>query len=737
METIRGYVDKITFRNEENGYTVLTLHTSGEEECLVGAMPPLSEGEFIEANGERTFHPSYGPQFAVSAIRFIPPADAESAERYLASGAVKGVGEKMAHRIVEKFGDDTFRILEEEPERLAEIKGISRRGAMEIARQIIERREAREAAVFLQSYGISLRMAGRIYQHYGDEIYRILRENPYRLADDVRGIGFRKADEIALAAGIPRDSEFRVKSAALFVLQEAVRNGHSYLPEEVLFSSVEGLLALELSDFSHLLEDLMIERKVSIVRDADGNRIYLRRFWRMENDVAIMLREMNGNASGLPGNVLEERLRKLEREEGPELDPVQRSAVIATIQNGVTVITGGPGTGKTTIIHLMIRYFLREGLDLLLAAPTGRAAKRMTETTGYEAQTIHRMLEVKGDPEEPGENMTFQRNHETPLETDVVIVDEASMIDLPLMHALLCAMRPGMRLILVGDADQLPSVGPGEVLKDLIRSEAFTVVKLSHIYRQSEESDIVVNAHKINEGEVFPAKPSKDFLFILRDDPGRIVGATITLLREKLPPYVGASWKELQVLTPMRKGPLGVEGLNKVLQETFNPPSPGKREAEFAGGLFREGDKVMQVRNDYDQEWETEGVFPALKGMGVFNGDIGFIREISAFERTVTVEFDDRRVAIFPYDSCDDLELAYAVTVHKAQGSEYPAVILPLYSGPELLLSRNLLYTAVTRAKKCVCIVGKYDTFARMIRNAEQQKRYTGLADLIRQVYMD
>ncbi len=737
METVRGYVEKITYRNEENGYTVLTLSASGEEECLVGTMPPLSEGEFIEAEGERVFHPSYGLQIEVSSVRFIPPADAESAERYLKSGAVKGVGEKLAHRIVLKFGDDTFRILEEEPERLSEIKGISERSAMEIARQICERRDARNAAVFLGQYGISLRMAGRIYKRYGDEIYRILRENPYKLADDVRGIGFRKADEIALKAGISADSEYRVKSAALFILEEAVRNGHCFLPEEVLFSSAEGLLGIELSDFSHLLEDLMIDRKVTLVRDASERRVYLRRMYRMESDVAVLLREMNRTDSRYSEETVCSEIRKLEKEEEIELDPVQRSAVAATVRNGVTVITGGPGTGKTTIIQLMIRYFLRQGLDLLLAAPTGRAAKRMTETTGYEAQTIHRMLEVKGDPEDPEEKMSFQRNHENPLEADVVIVDEASMIDLTLMHALLSAMRPGMRLVLSGDADQLPSVGPGEVLKDLIRSECFTVVKLDRIYRQSEESDIVVNAHKINEGEVFPAKPSKDFLFILRDDPGRIVGATITLLREKLPPYVGASWKELQVLTPMRKGPLGVESLNRILQETFNPPADGKREAEFAGGLFREGDKVMQVRNDYDQEWETEGTFPPLKGLGVFNGDIGFIRTISSFDRTVTIEFDDHKVAVYPYESCDDLELAYAVTVHKAQGSEYPAVILPLYSGPELLMSRNLLYTAVTRAKKCVCIVGKYDTFARMIRNAELKKRYTGLADMIRRVYLD
>ncbi|MBR3437829.1 MAG: AAA family ATPase, partial [Lachnospiraceae bacterium] len=541
---------------------------------------------------------------------------------------------------------------------------------------------------------------------------------------------------IALAAGIPADSEYRVKSAVLHVLQEASRNGHCYLPETVLFSSVEGLLGLELSGFSHLLEDLMVDRKLTLIRDAGERKVYLRRFYRMENDVALMLREMNREEARYSEEAVYSEIRKLEKEEGIELDPVQRSAVAATVENGVTVITGGPGTGKTTIIHLMIRYFIQKGLDLLLAAPTGRAAKRMTETTGYEAQTIHRMLEVKGDPEDPEDKMTFQRNHEQPLEADVVIIDEASMIDLVLMHALLSAMRPGMRLVLVGDADQLPSVGPGEVLKDLIRSEAFSVVKLEHIYRQSEESDIVVNAHKINEGEVFPVKPSKDFLFILRDDPGRIVGATITLLREKLPPYVGASWKELQVLTPMRKGLLGVENLNRVLQETFNPPAPEKREMEFAGGLFREGDKVMQVRNDYEQEWETEGTFPPLKGTGVFNGDIGFIREISSFERTVTIEFDDHRVAVYPFESCDDLELSYAVTVHKAQGSEYPAVILPLLSGPELLMSRNLLYTAVTRARKCVCIVGRYDTFARMIRNAERQKRYTGLSDLIREAHL-
>ncbi len=528
-----------------------------------------------------------------------------------------------------------------------------------------------------------------------------------------------------------------MKSAVLHVLQEASRNGHCYLPESVLFSSVEGLLGLELSGFSHLLEDLMVDRKLTLIRDACERKVYLRRFYRMENDVALMLREMNREEARYSEEAVYSEIRKLEKEEGIELDPVQRSAVAATVENGVTVITGGPGTGKTTIIHLMIRYFIQKSLDLLLAAPTGRAAKRMTETTGYEAQTIHRMLEVKGDPEDPEDKMTFQRNHEQPLEADVVIIDEASMIDLVLMHALLSAMRPGMRLVLVGDADQLPSVGPGEVLKDLIRSEAFSIVKLEHIYRQSEESDIVVNAHKINEGEVFPVKPSKDFLFILRDDPGRIVGATITLLREKLPPYVGASWKELQVLTPMRKGLLGVENLNRVLQETFNPPAPEKREMEFAGGLFREGDKVMQVRNDYEQEWETEGTFPPLKGTGVFNGDIGFIREISSFERTVTIEFDDHRVAVYPFESCDDLELSYAVTVHKAQGSEYPAVVLPLLSGPELLMSRNLLYTAVTRARKCVCIVGRYDTFARMIRNAERQKRYTGLSDLIREAHSD
>jgi len=734
METVKGYVERITYRNEENGYSVLTISNEEDEIVLTGTFPTIAEGEYIQAEGEMIVHPVYGEQMKVSRYEFMAPEDAHAIIRYLGSGAIKGIGKALAKRIVDRFGTDTFHIIEEEPERLAEIKGISERAAMDIAAQTSEKREVRNAMLFLQQYNISLNLAGKIYKRYGMELYSVIRENPYRLADEVQGVGFRTADDIATLMNIPKDSAFRIRSALLYVLSNSTGQGHTYLPKDELIVYTEGLLNTEISDVEHLLEDLAIEKKIVLRKIGQEVRVYLRAFYKMESDCAAMLKEMNIRDNTIQEEEVEKNIRALEKTSEVSLDEKQRQAVSEAVHNGITIITGGPGTGKTTTINVIIRYFIREGLDILLAAPTGRAAKRMTETTGYEAQTIHRLLELSGDPEGFG-RAKFNRNEDMPLEADVVIIDEMSMVDISLLHALLKALVPGMRLILVGDVDQLPSVGPGEVLRDLIQSDVFPVVKLTRIFRQAEQSDIIVNAHMINEGKMVEPKPSNDFLFIMRDQAGQITGATITLLKEKLPKYVHADAKDLQVLTPMKKGVLGVENLNLVLQEALNPPSPGKIEKEIAGTLFREGDKVMQTKNDYQQAWVMENAHPIETGLGVFNGDMGIIRHISHFDETITVEFEEGKVAIYPFANCDELELAYAVTIHKSQGSEYPAVILPLLSGPKMLMTRNLIYTAITRAKKCVCIVGKVETFQDMIRNNQELKRYSGLREMIEKLY--
>ena len=736
MVQYEGYVGRITYRNEENGYTVLSLETGEDNITCIGVFPSVSEGEMLSLEGEMTVHPMYGLQLKVEKYDFRAPEDTRAIEKYLGSGAIKGVGEKLAKRIVKTFGTDTIRVMEEEPERLSEVKGISERIAADIASQVIEKREIRSAVLFLQQYNISLNQAAKIYKNYGNALYSIVRENPYKLADDITGIGFKTADDIAMKMGFSRDSEFRLQSGTVYALQQASQNGHTCLPKEALLQETTRLLETEVPDFEHLLAELLVKKQ--IVKKHIGDRetgtdmIYLAAFYRREAGTAMMLKDLNIRDKTVSKEEIEGKLLKLEKEAGIELDGLQKQAIMEAAANGITIITGGPGTGKTTAINMMIRLFLQEGLDIMLAAPTGRAAKRMTEATGYEAQTIHRLLEVNGDPSEGGR---FQRNEDSPLEADVIIIDEMSMVDISLMHALLKAVVPGMRLILVGDVDQLPSVGPGNVLHDMIASGVFSCVRLNRIFRQAEESDIIVNAHKINAGEQVMPKPSKDFLFIPRDNVGSITGATLTLLTKKLPDYVHADTSKLQVLTPMRKGILGVENLNRILQENLNPPSPKKAEKQFAFGIFREGDKVMQIRNNYQIEWVVKGSFPEERGQGVFNGDTGIIRWISAFDETLTVEFDEGRTVVYPFSSCDELELAYAVTIHKSQGSEYPAVILPLFSGPRMLMNRNLLYTGVTRAKSCVCIVGKYETFCRMIENNEELKRFSGLKDMLQELY--
>ena len=736
MEKLEGYVDHIIYRNTENGYTVMVMLVDQEEVTCVGVLSYIGEGEKLEAEGQYIAHPTYGEQFKIETYVVKPPEDEESVERYLGSGAIKGIGTALAARIVRHFHADTFRIIEEEPERLAEIKGISDRKAREIAQQVYEKRDMRKAMIFLQQFGITTALAVKIFEKYGQRMYEVLQNNPYQLADDIHGVGFRIADEIARKAGVSADSEYRVKSAISYVLIQAGNEGHIYLPKELVQSRTAQLLGVGLEDIEQYLMDLAVDRKIVMKQEKEQERVYSASSYYIEMSTARMLCDLNITGE-IDDQVILKKITAIEKQTEMYLDEMQKKAVIEAVRCGLLIITGGPGTGKTTTINTLISYFESEGLQILLAAPTGRAAKRMTEATGVEAKTVHRLLEISGLSEESGAVGGFGRNAQNPLEADVIIIDEMSMVDAYLMHALLDAVTVGTRLIMVGDMNQLPSVGPGSVLKDMIQSGCIPVVSLTRIFRQAQESDIVVNAHKINRGEpVLLDNKSRDFFFLKRDDANVIISIVIQLVRDKMPRYVNAKMYDIQVLTPMRKGLLGVERLNKILQEYLNPPDRTKTEQEQNGILFREGDKVMQVKNNYQLEWEIRGRYgiPMEKGLGIFNGDMGIIREINKQTERVTVEFDEQRMVEYPYSGLEELELAYAVTIHKSQGSEYPAVVIPLLSGPKMLMTRNLLYTAVTRAKQCVTLVGDPYAFSQMEANTVEQKRYTALADRIREL---
>ena len=745
MDTVKGFIEHIIFRNVENGYTVLNLVDGEDEITCVGIFQTADQGETIEAQGEYITHAVYGEQFKIERYKIVPPDDAAGIERYLGSGAVKGVGAALAARIVKKFGADTYRIIEEEPERLAEIKGISDRKAREIAAALYEKRDAREAMSFLQKYGISNTLAFRIYEAYGARVYGILKENPYQLAEDVHGIGFKIADEIAAKIGIHTDSDFRIRSGLLYTLMLAAAEGHCYLPQSVLLKKAGELLGLEPALMEPQLGNLAMDKKLVMKMPAPGEeecRVYASTYYYAELNCARMLHDLNVRAEEeqfLPAQEqgIGEKIDRLAQELEIELDALQKKSVLESVRNGIFILSGGPGTGKTTTINVIIRYFLAEGMDIYLAAPTGRAAKRMTEATGYESRTIHRMLELSGEVSGESRAARFERNEGNPLEADVIIVDEMSMVDIFLFQALLKAVMVGTRLIMVGDVNQLPSVGPGQVLQDIMNSGRFPTVVLEKIFRQAGESDIVWNAHRIHAGQE-PAldNKSRDFFFLERNDTNVIYKHMIQLITEKLPSYVDAQPYDIQVLTPMRKGKLGVETLNGILQRYLNPASAEKKEYTSGETLFRENDKVMQIKNNYQLEWEIVSRYgiPIDKGTGIFNGDIGIIRQINDYAHEVVVEFDEHRRVTYAYAQLDEIELAYAVTIHKSQGSEYPAVIMPLLTGPKMLFNRNLLYTGVTRAKNCVTILGSRRTVQEMVDNNYQNRRYTGLAERIREL---
>ena len=739
MSTVSGYIEKIIYRNETNGYTVLSVEADDDDYVLVGTFNYIAEGEFIKANGNMKLHPNYGEQLFVDEYEIIEPRELDSIQKYLESSAIKGVGEALAKRIVKKFKMDTLRVMEEEPERLAEVKGVSEKLARSISEQIQEKKSMRDAMIFLQKFGISMKLSAKIYMEYGSKIYTIIETNPYKLADDIDGIGFKIADDIAKKVGITADSKFRAIAGVEYILSNAMMSGHLYLPDTVLNAEFLDLFGENIFDFDSLLSEMQMEKRI-VVKKNEETQVYLSQCYYTELAVAKMLTDINIKAK-YDIEKIEEKILKIEDKEGIVLDDLQRQAVIESISSGLIIITGGPGTGKTTTINTIIKYFKSEGESIALAAPTGRAAKRMSEATSYEAKTIHRLLEITPNVSENSNNIGnhFERNEDNPLEFDVLIVDEVSMVDIFLMNALLKAVAIGTRLILVGDINQLPSVGPGTVLKDMIDSNCFNVVRLNKIFRQSTGSDIVVNAHKImtNE-EIDLGKKSNDFIFIKQSNPEHVMDSVISLVRDKLPSYVKASTNELQVMTPMRKGPLGVELLNSFLQSKLNPASNSKKEKEYDATVFREGDKVMQIKNNYQKEWfvYNEKHLPVDKGLGVYNGDTGIIKEIDMFSESFTVCFDDGKVSNYEFSEFNEIELAYAITVHKSQGSEYPAVIIPVFKGPAMLMNRNLIYTAVTRAKKCVVLVGIPEVFYSMIQNTKEMARYTGLKSKIIELSM-
>ena len=813
MTAYKGFVSHIVYRNEENSYTVfeLTLTESadgtsagsdsgtrtgsdngnstgsdsgtrtgsrpagsadqpdsselGDVMTCVGYPVSISEGESCVVEGEYTTHPVYGEQLRVRSYRMIAPENAQAMYRYLAAGSIKRIGPAMAARIIKMFGDDTLRVMEEEPEKLARVKGISLNIAREIGAQMEDKKDLRDAMIFLQKYGIGSAHASRIWQTYGMGLYEIMKTNPYRLAEDIRGIGFATADEIARRIGIRADSEYRIRSGLLYNLFMASGEGHSFLPRDILLKRTGELLRLPPDEILLQMENLAIEGRLKIRwrgEDRSEAEVYLTGVYRREQEIARMLLDLDarlrGSAKDKAGlRKMEDRISALEKEEKITLDPLQRKAVLEAASNAVLLISGGPGTGKTTTINTIIRFFKGEKLEVVLAAPTGRAARRMSEATGYPAMTIHRLLGVRSpEDSDPGEGgfpdagreysaggsagekqggfSYFERGKDNPIKADVVIIDEMSMVDMNLFHALLMAVPAGARLVMVGDVNQLPSVGPGCVLQDLIESGSFHTIMLRHIFRQASESDIVMNAHRILEGTSLPMdNKSRDFFFLERDQVPVIYKHTVQLIRQMLPGYVGCRPEDIQVLTPMRRGNLGVARLNEVLQSVLNPPAAGKREHEDHDTVFREGDKVMQTRNNYSIEWEIRGNFgmPVEQGTGIFNGDFGRIMEIDPGRKVMTVCFDDARMVEYQFSDLEDLDLAYAITVHKSQGSEYPAVILPLLSGPSGLFNRNLLYTAVTRARKCVVMLGSRGAVDRMIANTQRTHRYTGLRERI------
>ncbi len=729
--TIEGIVEKVTFYNAENGYAVFTvteIKDRDKDVTCVGYAPSISQGESVKVTGSVVTHHFYGEQINIEMCEKTEPKSERAIELYLASGVIKGVGPKTAKNIVKKFGKDTLYIMDTEPERLAEIRGISREKAMSIGEIYREKTEERHALLFLGEYGITPSYAIRIYKRYKDKTISVVTKNPYALAEDIFGIGFKIADKIAENVGIAKDSPFRIRAGVKYVLNTGANNGNVYLPFETVIAQTAELLQIPDEIISNELTSMHIENQIWLERRNDVTKVYLNFFYYAEGYTARKLYELSSVLNNKKYNY-DDEIDALENVEKIRFAPQQREAIQAAMENGVLVITGGPGTGKTTIINAIIKLCEAEGYEIELAAPTGRAAKRMEEATGHKAQTIHRLLGISF-VNENSRNQTFEKDEDNPIEAEVIIVDESSMIDILLMHSLLKAISQGTRLIIVGDSNQLPSVGPGNVLRDIIDSGVIKVCRLTEIFRQAQESAIITNAHKINRGEYPDLKQKdKDFFFMRRNNAQELSSLIVSLISTRLPKYLNCEPMDIQVLTPMRKSPLGVTALNALLQDALNPPDSNKREREFRGIKFREGDKVMQIKNNYNVEWKIVEYGKVTEdGVGVFNGDEGIITYIDLDNEYVEILFDDNKIVHYDFTQMDEIDLSYAVTIHKSQGSEYKAVIMPLLSGPDMLMSRNLLYTGLTRAKELAVIAGAENTIYKMVDNNREVSRFTSLS---------
>lgn len=726
MQEIQGIVEDIVFQNEENGYVVSRIRDGKEAITIVGCIPYISEGQNLKLGGEWVLHPQFGQQFKVSICEEIVPSSIVGIERYLSSGIIAGIGPVTAKKIVEKFEEKTLEVLDNNIERLREIEGIGEKKIALICESYSKQNEVRNIMIFLQTYGVTPNQCVKIHKRFGSESIKVVKENPYILTEEISGIGFKTADKIARSLGIESNSTFRIQSGIKYLINQFCGLGNTYMPLENLLKEGIDILGVSKEEIEENIYEVQINGKIKLEKVEEKICVFSIPYYYSELGVTKKILSLAFNKYDDTGVEVEKEIGEFEKNNNIEFAPSQKEAIKGAIENGVEIITGGPGTGKTTIINCITEIFEKANLKVYMGAPTGRAAKRMTEATGRESKTIHRLLEM-GISEED-ESLLLSRGEEVPLECDVVIIDEASMIDIMLMNNLLKAVSLGTRVIIVGDVDQLPSVGPGNVLRDLIESNSIKVVRLREIFRQSGESMIVMNAHKINAGEM-PVlnKKDKDFYFIKCEEPAKIKDALISLINSRLPNF-NKNWnktKHIQILSPMRKGVLGVSNLNKELQNILNPKGDSKKEKEFKDMIFRVGDKVMQTKNNYLLKWERISGEGEKEGVGIFNGDVGYIEYIDEEKQTLAVVFDEERKVVYDNIYLDELDLAYAITIHKSQGSEFPVAVIPIFMGPPLLMNRNLLYTAITRAKQLVVLVGDIKAVQFMINNNKSFERYS------------